>query len=103
MLRIYQPKVLSVFTEPQNLQIQKLCSIPSSPHTPQVHPAGAAGPVTCVSGCGGRIAKHASHCRESGGLISVQVGHVQGDSANGLDVLLMGGGRGLVKTLTLGG
>ncbi len=53
MLRIYQPNVLPVFTEPQNLQVQKLCSIPSSPQTPQVHHAGEAGPVTCVWGCGG--------------------------------------------------
>jgi hypothetical protein len=32
-----------------------------------------------------------------------QLGQVQGDSANGLDASTTGGGRGLLKTLTLGG
>ena len=35
--------------------------------------------------------------------MSVHVGHVQVDEAGGLDALLTGGGRGLVKTLTPGG
>ena len=43
MFQLYHPSELSGFTEPQNLQVQKVCSIPSSPHTPQLHPAFAAG------------------------------------------------------------
>jgi hypothetical protein len=43
MFQLNHADVLSGFTEPQNLQVQKLCSIPSSPHTPQFHPALTAG------------------------------------------------------------
>jgi hypothetical protein len=35
--------------------------------------------------------------------MSVHAEHVQVDPADGLDALLTGGGRGLVKTLTPGG
>lgn len=35
--------------------------------------------------------------------MSVHVGHVHEDPADGLDALLMGGGCGLVEVLTFGG
>src|SRR6266850_2444855 len=55
-------KILSVFTEPQNRQVEKLCSMPRSPQTPQVQPCS----WNWVGRLGvylrGRAARQASHC-----------------------------------------
>ena len=43
MSRKDQPNVLSAFTEPQNLQVQNVCSMPCSPQTLQAQAAVGTG------------------------------------------------------------
>ena len=99
-----QPNVLSVFTEPQNLQVQKVCSMPCSPQMLQVQPTVGTGSVICVCVRGGCSARQVLHCMASGWLMSMHVRHVQGFSkpAVGLVVFLIGAGCSFVKTLMPG-